>query len=146
MNLTWANTPSLQEEIAVAKFTDEYQKIHASKYFQFLRSNFLNCIPQDASNREKLQIIKTNIKENPSSTSAEAWTNCKFTKETLELIGTMNESPSSNITPTQSPENTIQKTINFKQLYSRITSRTEDPEEQLDSTVDEYERPGICAP
>ncbi|KTD52825.1 hypothetical protein [Legionella quateirensis] len=139
-HLTWANTPSLQAEIAFAKFSDEYQKLHAGKYFQYLRYNFLNLIPQNASNMEKLQIIQKHIDENPSSTSAQAWNNCKFTKETLELVGAMKESQSSEINPPNISENTIQKTLSFKQMYL-----LEIKEGQQESTLDEYTTPSMCS-
>ncbi|MBL7479136.1 hypothetical protein [Legionella bononiensis] len=86
-DLKWAQAPSQQAEIMLAKFIEEYSSIQSSKYFQFMRSNFIGTLPSAATAEERLQIIQKHILETPSSTSARAWDNCKFTKETLDLVG-----------------------------------------------------------
>jgi hypothetical protein len=136
--LTWAQIPSSQAEIMVAKFCEEYKKIQAPKYFQIFRSNFLNSLPQHASNEEKLKIIQKHITEKPSSASAQAWSNCTFNKETLDLVSTHDASPTTHELPKDKEPvqvtDTREKSISFRDRYQSSASAAKEPEKVEEET------------
>ena len=118
-DLKWAQTPSQQAEIMLAKFIEEYRSIQSSKYFQFLRSNFIGSLPSEATVEERLQIIQKHILETPSSTSAQAWDNCKFTREHLDLVSIKSAitTPENSNTALIKPKDTAATTTSLRERY-----------------------------